>query len=617
MSKGFTIDADSITAEKIDVSKDIAYGYEKEGEDYQTNPFLDVPNVLFIQNSKNRLKIAHSNKALWMKLSLNNNTNYPFKKLLYFDTENNEDTFLYKKVNGSLELLSYYKDGTYHSIEGLRDHSEQAFTHYFNINLEKGESSDFYIQRLGETKLFAKAYLVEPSYFSQKNTYDTLIYSTILGLSFAMLLINIFLLIFGVIKTKFQMYYIGFSLLNTVFILSFSGMFNRLNWAFLNEYRILFIVGTVVFLYEFVSKFLHNSWAQRKMRSLSYVFYSVLSFSILNHFILKEYFNFLTWKWVNFTIASMFLAIFALAIYEYFNKNKKASLFLLSWTPLFIGVAWWFLENYEVIELTDYTRYRLCIAIALEKVFYVIGMVIAIKNIEKSRTKIITEAREKKRYQRAVQALSHDLKNQLTVILMNAENLKDPMFTNDPISDSAKVYVNEIEERADKMNFLIQKIRDYEKSGTLIKEEVNLFALYEAIYDDLKVQFDDKGINFTFNGDKNINIETFPVVLQYNILHNFISNAIKFSPLGGVITFDVDIKDGRPIVRIVDEGKGMDANTVNAVFLGDDVKSEKGTKGEQGAGLGLILAKSYIDELEYDLDISSERNKGTVVELKF
>ena len=83
---------------------------------------------------------------------------------------------------------------------------------------------------------------------------------------------------------------------------------------------------------------------------------------------------------------------------------------------------------------------------------------------------------------------------------------------------------------------------------------------------------------------------------------NLLSNAIKFSPTGSCITitgqkFDKDFYE----IRISDQGVGIDEEKVNEKLLQGSYYSTKGTNGESGTGLGLLIVKSAV-----------ERNDGTI-----
>lgn len=101
------------------------------------------------------------------------------------------------------------------------------------------------------------------------------------------------------------------------------------------------------------------------------------------------------------------------------------------------------------------------------------------------------------------------------------------------------------------------------------------------------------------------------------IIRNLISNAIKFSDAGDQITIGNRPDDGQiGKFWIEDTGRGMSLTQVQNIFkLGR--KINKGTKGESGTGLGLVLVRDLVNLNKGSIDLSSEEGKGTRFTLTF
>ena len=74
------------------------------------------------------------------------------------------------------------------------------------------------------------------------------------------------------------------------------------------------------------------------------------------------------------------------------------------------------------------------------------------------------------------------------------------------------------------------------------------------------------------------------------ILRNLVSNALKFSRPGSAVTIASSRQDGRVVVSVIDEGIGL-ADAGGGAERRGDTGSRRGTAGEGGAGLGLILCR--------------------------
>ncbi len=105
------------------------------------------------------------------------------------------------------------------------------------------------------------------------------------------------------------------------------------------------------------------------------------------------------------------------------------------------------------------------------------------------------------------------------------------------------------------------------------------------------------------------------IYADYNMIHtvfrNLISNAIKFSNPGGKVFVEGQKEDGRIIVKVKDEGIGMDENTMNNLFRLDVAQSSRGTAGESGTGLGLILCKEFVSRHNGQILVESQKGNGS------
>ncbi len=122
---------------------------------------------------------------------------------------------------------------------------------------------------------------------------------------------------------------------------------------------------------------------------------------------------------------------------------------------------------------------------------------------------------------------------------------------------------------------------------------------------------------------KNINIvNSIPVFTQVIanpeqvsiVLRNIIANAIKFTPKGGIILLTGTTRNNMVEIAITDTGIGMTPEQLNKLFTQFQV-STRGTGGEKGTGLGLLVCKEYIQANHGTITVSSELNKGTVFKI--
>jgi len=78
-------------------------------------------------------------------------------------------------------------------------------------------------------------------------------------------------------------------------------------------------------------------------------------------------------------------------------------------------------------------------------------------------------------------------------------------------------------------------------------------------------------------------------------IDNLVSNAIKYSPIGGRISVLVSRDDASIIIRVTDQGAGLSPEDLGRLFGRFQRLSAKPTAGESSTGLGLSIVKRIID----------------------
>lgn len=97
------------------------------------------------------------------------------------------------------------------------------------------------------------------------------------------------------------------------------------------------------------------------------------------------------------------------------------------------------------------------------------------------------------------------------------------------------------------------------------------------------------------------------------VLDNLISNAIKYTPQGGIVTVSAQLHNGSLVIAIQDTGLGMTKEDIHNAFGEFKRLSAKPTDGESSTGLGLFIVKKIIDLHNGNVSIHSDGiGKGTV-----
>jgi signal transduction histidine kinase len=95
------------------------------------------------------------------------------------------------------------------------------------------------------------------------------------------------------------------------------------------------------------------------------------------------------------------------------------------------------------------------------------------------------------------------------------------------------------------------------------------------------------------------------------VLHNLIGNALKFTHPGGGVHVSGRRAGGCAEVRIADNGTGISPENLARLFNLTTHFTERGTSGESGTGLGLLLCKEMVERNGGTIGVESEPGKGS------
>jgi signal transduction histidine kinase len=215
---------------------------------------------------------------------------------------------------------------------------------------------------------------------------------------------------------------------------------------------------------------------------------------------------------------------------------------------------------------------------------------------------------------RVVAIAAHDLRNPLTVIASYADLLKLDASTEN-------AYLEEIRRSARFMMELVEEMLDASRveSGRLDLdlEDVDLVdaARHSATINRLRAERKEITIDFESEVERAL-IRADRVKLR-QILSNLMVNAIKFSPSRTTVTVRVRIDRNRAVVEVEDRGIGIAAEKIPTIFEPFHTLGPTGTAGERSTGLGLSIVKQLADLHGAEIEVESEKERGSSFRVAF
>ena len=209
--------------------------------------------------------------------------------------------------------------------------------------------------------------------------------------------------------------------------------------------------------------------------------------------------------------------------------------------------------------------------------------------------------------------VSHELRTPLTTLKSYIETLQDGAWQSEELAPKfLDVIGNETDRMIRLVNDLLQLSKMDKKEYSLHLEQVDFNEFFHHIID----RFDmSKNENIRFvrqlqNASIMVSIDKDKMT---QVIDNIVSNALKYSPEGGTITFRSWIQGNKLRVSISDEGVGIPKANLTKIF--DRFYRVDRARSRQlgGTGLGLAIAKEMIHAHGGDIWADSEWGKGTTI----
>jgi signal transduction histidine kinase len=235
----------------------------------------------------------------------------------------------------------------------------------------------------------------------------------------------------------------------------------------------------------------------------------------------------------------------------------------------------------------------------------------------KSEIDKIKEELDKIKFQRdkLVSIISHDLRTPLNSVFGYCQLLKDGQYKN---KNEVKQFAENIFELSKQQLNALNKIIEWTKyessSLALNPTEFDVTSTINFVAKSMSKIAEAKNIKIIVNSKPNLYVygDEFMII---EVLKNLLDNAIKFSYPDSSIEIHTHYheKINKLVVLVVDSGVGIDREILMNLLVSTKKITTRGTKGEKGLGLGLLIVKAIIDKHGEHLWIASEEGKWTRV----
>lgn len=201
--------------------------------------------------------------------------------------------------------------------------------------------------------------------------------------------------------------------------------------------------------------------------------------------------------------------------------------------------------------------------------------------------------------------VSHELRTPLTVIQGNLEGMLDGVYPMD------RAHLEPVLDETRQLSRLIEDLRTLalaESGGLhLQRESTDVAILLNETAASFRAQAAANGIGLIAETEPNLpNVNVDPARIR-QVLENLIANALRYTERGGEIRVRAETDTTKNVrIGVKDTGRGISAQELPHIF-----ERFYKARDSRGAGLGLAIAKSLIEEHGGEMSAESEVGKGT------
>ena len=210
-----------------------------------------------------------------------------------------------------------------------------------------------------------------------------------------------------------------------------------------------------------------------------------------------------------------------------------------------------------------------------------------------------------------VSIVSHELRTPLTSIRGSLGLLASGKFG--ALPDRAQRLVEIADTNTDRLVRLINDLLDIERmqSGkiTMEKEDTNAGDLMRQAAELMRPMAEKAGLRLVVEPLDAALFADPDRLLQ--TLSNLLSNAIKFSPEGGTVRLQGEMKAGQIELRVTDEGRGIPADKQELVFQRFMQVDSSDAREKGGTGLGLPICRSIVEQHGGKIWVESRCGQGS------
>jgi two-component system, OmpR family, phosphate regulon sensor histidine kinase PhoR len=291
------------------------------------------------------------------------------------------------------------------------------------------------------------------------------------------------------------------------------------------------------------------------------------------------------------------------------QHRKLILLFYILNLYIMLQIVWWV---YQIIDLANKMDQSGGLAAAKTKMIigefavFIILLIAGIFYIRKVFLKEMALAENKKNFSLSI---THELKTPITATKLMVETLQNRELE----KDKTNKILEKINQEQDRLHELIEKILLASRIDTsAIQLQIVQLSAQKFITEQIAKFPTTHKCHIDISEEAKIWVDTF---LFASVVQNLHENAIKYSPEGKTITWQLSTDKKQTLLSISDEGNGIPEEFHASIFEPYFRIDNEETKSNKGTGLGLFLVKKIIRLHNGSITVKKGQSTGTRFEI--
>ena len=206
--------------------------------------------------------------------------------------------------------------------------------------------------------------------------------------------------------------------------------------------------------------------------------------------------------------------------------------------------------------------------------------------------------------------ISHDIQSPINNIISLITLLNDDKGNQKATSEYLELLVTS----SYQLKNYVSNLLTYYQSESLVVNK-NKILLKDLVTEIEQIVTSDNQVKFVYDFDSSTLLTTDKMALS-QILLNLISNGIKYNMQANpIITIRYEMFDGKSIIKIIDNGTGIEKKYFETIFENNTTLAKKDRYGNFGTGLGLSIVVNLAKKIKYKIAIDSIIGVGSTFTL--